>query len=98
MAATSTRARSQAKKPADTTPPPPNNEEELNRLSAAYPKWRLKLTTGGTWYAIRKVHLIETDERIDWGFRSGLYESTPSAIEEAIKVQEGLHAEHNVPL
>lgn len=96
MAAT-TQARTRSTKK-EATPPTPNNEEELIRLSEAFPRWRLKLTSGGTWYAIRKVHLIETDERIDWGFRSGLYERTSTALEEAIKAQETLHEKHGVPL
>lgn len=91
-----TRARGTAKKA--EAAPPPNPEEELSQLSEAFPRWKLKLTPGGTFYAIRKVHLIETDERIDWGFRSGIYEGTSANLETAIKAQEQLHETHNVPL
>lgn len=75
-----------------------NTEDELAALREAHQKWTIRITPAGQWVARRNRHLMETDDRIDLGFRSLLIEKTAPALRKQIEKQEELHKTHSVIL
>jgi hypothetical protein len=72
--------------------------DDLEVLSENHKAWVIGKTPGGLFVARRKRHFVETNDRIDLGFRYALIEKSAKALETQIKKQESLHEQYGVIL